>query len=107
MKNGINRAAGRGERRIPICGNCHSRVDANDKYCRICGTKIGDDYIHPSSQLMQCIYGPMPVERTHVCEKCGYTWTTCLMIDSEKFCPKCGGRAPATTKDGIPTDTDD
>lgn len=77
------------------CGNCHATLGEGDKYCRICGTKAGEGAFAPYQQIMQCIYGPRPEERTHTCEKCGYTWTTCLMLDNEKYCPQCGGNAPA------------
>ena len=77
------------------CGNCHTPLNEGDRYCRKCGTKAGEGAFEPYQQIMQCIYGPMPVKRTHVCEKCGYTWTTCLMIDDYQYCPVCGGRAPS------------
>ena len=76
------------------CGHCHTRLSPDDKYCRLCGTKVGDGAYEPYQDLMECIYGPAPAERTHTCQKCGYTWTTCAMIESEKYCPKCGGPAP-------------
>ena len=76
------------------CGNCHALLDEDDRYCRICGTRAGEGAFEPYQQIMQCIYGPRPEERTHVCETCGYTWTTCQMLDREKYCPKCGGNAP-------------
>lgn len=76
------------------CGNCHSWLKDGDKYCRICGTKVGDGKYEPFQNIIQCIYGPMPVERTHKCRKCGYTWTTIQMIDREYYCPQCGGKAP-------------
>ena len=78
------------------CGNCHAPLGEDDRYCRKCGTKAGDGAFEPYQQIMQCIYGPRPVERTHVCPACGFTWTTCLMIDNEKYCPKCGAEAPVT-----------
>ena len=31
-----------------------------------------------------------------VCAKCGYSWETNRMIDNERYCPKCGGSAPAS-----------
>lgn len=82
------------------CGNCHAPLAEGDRYCRKCGTKAGEGAFEPYQQIMQCIYGPMPVNRTHVCEKCGYTWTTCLMIDNQKYCPVCGSEA-ACDEDAI------
>ncbi len=73
------------------CGNCHERLGKNDKYCRYCGTKRGEGKFRPYQNLMQCIYGPMPVKRVHRCKKCGKKWETILMIDDEKYCPDCGG----------------
>lgn len=76
------------------CGNCHAYLSPEDKYCRLCGTKVGKGAYDPYQDLMQCIYGPEPVEREHQCRRCGYKWKTCAMVDNEKYCPKCGGRAP-------------
>lgn len=76
------------------CGNCHNRINAEDKYCRICGSQEKEGVYEPENNLMQCIYGPMPEEREHVCEVCGYSWVTLLMVDSQKYCPQCGGKAP-------------
>lgn len=76
------------------CGNCHAYMAPEDKYCRICGTKAGEGAFAPYQNLMECIYGPRPVERTHVCKQCGHKWTTCRMLDRENYCPKCGGYAP-------------
>ena len=42
-----------------------------------------------------CIYGPPPIKRVHTCEKCGYSWETHQMVDNQRCCPKCGGKAPA------------
>lgn len=80
------------------CGNCHAYLNDSDKYCRICGTAAGEGAYNPYQNLMQCIYGPMPVKRVHTCKKCNYEWTTSLMIDDEKYCPKCGGKAPVTSE---------
>lgn len=81
------------------CGNCHARLSPNDNYCRICGTKVGEGAYEPYLDLMQCIYGPMPVERTHSCPQCGFRWTTCLMIDNQDYCPKCGSRVDVEEPD--------
>lgn len=45
------------------------------------------------------LYGPEPIKRIHECDKCGYTWETNLMIDEERWCPKCGGGAPVVRKE--------
>lgn len=67
------------------CGNCHEYLREGDKYCRYCGTKRGDGKFEPYQNIMQCIYGPMPVERVRKCTKCKKTWKTKLMIDNEDF----------------------
>ena len=72
------------------CGNCQSYLERGDKYCRMCGTKVGEGAFEPWQNFMECIYGPMPVERTHRCSVCGYTWKTLMMIDQQRYCPKCG-----------------
>lgn len=77
---------------IEVCENCKSSWREGDKYCRYCGAPMGTPiYIQ---DLMECIYGPRPVKRTHTCQKCGYEWQTVLMIDKEEFCPLCGHAAP-------------
>lgn len=80
------------------CGNCHATLGEKDKYCKKCGTKRGEGAFAPYKNVMRCIYGPPPVERTHLCSGCGYQWTTIAMIDTDKYCPQCGRKLdePAT-----------
>ena len=81
------------DRKRKVCANCKNSYREGDKYCRYCGAPLGTpEFI---DEDFACIYGPPPVERAHKCAKCGFTWTTSLMIDNEKWCPKCGGEAPA------------
>lgn len=81
-----------------VCPCCGKEWIEDDRYCRYCGAKKDNPkYIYPD---FACIYGPAPVKRTHRCESCGYEWTTCLMIDNEAFCPKCGGSAPLKAQKG-------
>ena len=76
-----------------VCANCKNNYREGDKYCRYCGAPLGKpDFIEED---FACIYGPPPVERIHKCDKCGFTWKTSLMIDDERWCPQCGGEAPA------------
>lgn len=79
------------------CGNCRAYLKDGDLYCRKCGTKRGEGkfapYFSPEDNIMQCIYGPPPVKRKHICPECGYSWETTLMIDEEYYCPKCGAVA--------------
>ena len=72
------------------CGNCHSRIRDDEKYCRYCGTKRGEGKFEPYQNVMQCIYGPMPVKRVRKCTKCKKKWKTMVMIDDQNFCPDCG-----------------
>ena len=84
-----------------VCENCKNTYIEGDRYCRYCGAPLGKgEYIEED---FSCIYGPPPVERKHTCKKCGFSWTTCLMIDDENWCPKCGASAPAIAakEDGL------
>lgn len=72
------------------CGNCHKLLEEDDKYCRYCGTRRGEGAFEPYDNVMKCIYGPMPVERTHRCPACGHSWKTVMMIDNQRYCPVCG-----------------
>lgn len=72
------------------CGNCNAYLKEGDSYCRICGTRRGDGEYKPYQNIMQTIYGPMPVRREHICPVCGFKWDNCVMIDEDKYCPKCG-----------------
>ena len=79
--------------KVKVCANCRSGYIEGDRFCRFCGAKMGKaEFIEED---IGCIYGPPPMRRVHVCEKCGYTWETNQMIDNSRFCPECGGRAPA------------
>ncbi|MBQ6621246.1 MAG: zinc ribbon domain-containing protein [Mogibacterium sp.] len=77
-----------------VCANCKNTYISGDKYCRYCGAPLGRPQFIPED--FACIYGPPPERRKHKCAKCGYSWVTDYMIDDERFCPKCGGEAPAT-----------
>ena len=82
-----------------VCPNCRNPWREGDKYCRYCGSPMtAPSYIEFE---MTCIYGPPPVERKHVCQSCGYTWTTCAMLDRERRCPKCGGDAPVSEETAL------
>ena len=80
-----------------VCANCKQRYREGDQYCRYCGAPMGTpDYIDID---FACIYGPPPVRRIHTCEACGFSWETVLMLDGERWCPRCGGAAPVTGSD--------
>ena len=72
------------------CMNCKSPYIHGDKYCRYCGAPMGTPIFILDDRA--CIYGPMPVSRTHECTVCGYSWVKSLMIDKELWCPMCGGK---------------
>ena len=72
------------------CGNCHSRLRKNDKYCRYCGTMKGKGKFLPYRNEMYCVYGP-PIKEIFRCTKCGYRWGAVgLGGDGSKYCPQCG-----------------
>ena len=76
-----------------VCANCRENYIDGDRYCRFCGAPMGTpDYIEMDFAR---IYGPPPVKRMHTCRTCGYRWTTVKMLDRERWCPRCGGPAPA------------
>ena len=83
------------------CGNCHAFFHEGDEYCRYCGTKVGEGAYEPYMNFEGCIYGPPPIEREHVCENCGFSWTNHVMIDRENYCPKCGKAVTVTEKTGM------
>ena len=72
------------------CGNCNKKLAPDDRYCPYCGTRAGEGKYEPYVDFMQDIYGPMPVDRYHLCADCGHHWKTCLMIDDQRYCPRCG-----------------
>ena len=86
------------QQKCKVCANCKKTYIEGDRYCRFCGAPMGTpDFI---DETFETIYGPPPVERVHQCENCGYQWTTKMMIDRERWCPKCGGSAPYFPGDG-------
>lgn len=79
-----------------VCANCGNNYRKEDKFCRYCGAPNGVPSAVPEDFC--CLYGPPPIKRTHTCIKCGYRWETRMMVDRERFCPKCGGNAPASVE---------
>ena len=82
-----------------FCSNCRAPYRKEDQFCRFCGAPMKADFRTPMPP--NCIYGPPPTQRTHVCRKCGYQWKTYAMLDRERFCPKCGGNAPITEEEDL------
>lgn len=72
------------------CGNCHSFLREEDKYCKYCGTKRGEGKFEPYENIILCVYGP-PVKMKFHCSDCNNKWITVgLGGDESKFCPNCG-----------------
>ena len=72
------------------CGNCHSYLGEDDKYCRYCGTERGQGKFLPYKNVIDCVYGP-PVKKKYKCTACGHIWITGdLGGDQSKYCPQCG-----------------
>ena len=75
------------ENKKKVCSNCQKTYREGDKYCRYCGAPIGEsDFIR---EEFACVYGPPPIRRIQVCEKCGYS----READKESRCPKCGSNS--------------
>ncbi len=80
-----------------VCANCKEEYFEGDKYCRFCGAPMGQpDYVQG---IRPPLYGPPPINQVHKCVKCGYSWASRRMIDKGRYCPKCGGDAPATVSE--------
>lgn len=72
------------------CGNCHSVLEVNDKYCKNCGTKRGEGEFKPYTNPTYCVYGPM-VANKYTCPKCGYSWSEYNPGGRDyPYCPQCG-----------------
>lgn len=81
-----------------VCKNCKATYIEGDKYCRFCGARLGEPLllgeIHYINDSFACVYGPPPMKRTHTCKKCEHSWETQMMVDKQRHCPECGGKAP-------------
>jgi uncharacterized paraquat-inducible protein A len=74
------------------CGNCHSKLRARDKYCRYCGTPVGEGDFKPYLNMTYCVYGP-PIKNLWQCPECGYAWRSIVLGgDHPRFCPRYGSR---------------
>ena len=82
------------------CGRCGKYL-GDDRYCRVCGTKRGIGKYEPDMECMECIYGPEPIDRTHKCKKCGNKYTVALMVDNERYCPRCGGETVIISQENM------
>jgi len=88
-----------GQDGIVQCNNCHEWLGPDEKFCRKCGTKRGEGIFEPIDNIMQCVYGPEPVMRIHTCRQCHYKWTNIVMIDDDRYCPKCGSSDVEVTEE--------
>ena len=52
------------------CGNCHSYIMPEDKYCRFCGTERGKGSFLPYNNVIYTLYGP-PIKTKYQCSVCG------------------------------------
>ena len=43
----------------------------------------------PAEEPIQDVYGPPPVEREHICEKCGYSWDMLVSKRTQKTDSSC------------------
>lgn len=53
--------------RPPTCPNCGQELPHGEKFCRRCGTARNGDRFDPQKNIMQPVYGPMPLRRIKSC----------------------------------------
>lgn len=74
------------------CGNCREHMDAEDKYCKYCGTARGKGAFKPYYNQIHVVYGP-PITAKYTCENCGHQWVErAIGSDDPNYCPNCGSR---------------
>ena len=83
------------------CGNCHAILEEGAAYCQCCGTKRGEGSYAPYLDLMQCIYGPPPVDYLFSCPGCGHTFMESFMLFEERYCIRCGKKMDCQPADPI------
>lgn len=72
------------------CGNCHTRLSEEDKYCPVCGTKRGMGKFEPFYNPTLFAYGPF-IKSLYHCRRCGHTWYSDILGEEElRYCPECG-----------------
>lgn len=72
------------------CGNCHTRLSEEDKYCPVCGTKRGMGKFEPFYNPTLSAYGPF-IKSLYHCSRCGHTWCSDILGEEElRYCPECG-----------------
>ncbi|WP_022762327.1 MULTISPECIES: hypothetical protein [unclassified Butyrivibrio] len=78
------------------CGNCHSELEPEDKYCKYCGTKRGEGAFKPYRNVSYGLYGPCGTYfyKCHHCGKIFEYWT--IGSSDVKHCPSCGSEVEDT-----------
>ncbi len=72
------------------CGNCHTLLKPDDKYCRKCGTERGKGKFEPFDNSSYAVYGPQ-IKVKYRCNNCNNIWITgALGGDYSRYCPMCG-----------------
>lgn len=86
------------------CGNCHTFIRPDEKYCRKCGTERGKGSFEPFHNVSYGVYGPQ-VKVKYKCKECGHIWiTNDLGGDYSEFCPQCGKKNIYLQQDEIADD---
>ena len=81
------------------CGNCHTLLEPDQKFCPWCGTRRGEGRFEPYRTLQGCIYGPKPILRRYKCMECGNEWSRHNMKNDQRYCPRCGCGAVKMTEE--------
>ncbi len=71
------------------CGNCHEKMDVEDKYCSVCGTKRGEGRFIPYENVVYALYGSFDLIKQE-CSKCGRKRIG-TAFDRSSYCTECGG----------------
>lgn len=77
---------------MKYCKNCNRSLDDDSIFCCFCGTRVGKESYVPKDDLMQVIYGPMPVTKEYNCKQCGYSWEEVIVFHDCEFCVQCGAK---------------
>lgn len=97
MLAGCNGTLGVTSKRIPKgyeekCGECREEIQNDYKYCKHCGTKVGEGTFKPYENINADVYGA-PRDYELECEDCNYTEKEKTMGNIPDYCPYCGAEA--------------